>query len=540
MKRVYASAALVALLTGGAFSQTTSTSTSAVFEVADIHPTPSSVTPFMRGGFLSGGRYELHAATLVDLIKTAYGVESESVFGGPSWLDADRFEVLAKAAPRSTEADRRVMLQALLADRFKLVVHKDNKPLDVFALRAGKKVQLKEAAGTGEMECKPPDSAGKGPQPYIVLECRNMSMADFATQFHQMANGYVTHPMVDLTELKGTYDFTIKWTGRGALRAQQNGADADGNPGISFFDAVDKQLGLKLTEEKLSQPAIVVDSVNRAPTPNAPGVTTKIPEAPTEFEAASVKLHPAGDNMRRIQPKPGGRIEVENIPLKMLIGLAWNLDREQDSIIGGPKWIESESFDIVAKTADFKVSAPPDFDTVRLMLRPLLMERFKLVVHKEDQPVPVWTLVVSKRGLKLKEADPASRSGCKPSMGDSGRGSAAVPMISYVCQNTTMAQLVEGIRNVAGGYVDKPAVDATGLTGAYDFTISWTPKGVITGAGKGDKPAEGAPGSDASDPSGGITFFDAIEKQLGLRFEGGQKHAMPVLVIDHVEHLTEN
>ncbi len=96
---------------------------------------------------------------------------------------------------------------------------------------------------------------------------------------------------------------------------------------------------------------------------------------------------------------------------------------------------------------------------------------------------------MSKRGLKLKEADPASRSGCKPSMGESGAGSGAVPMINYVCQNTTMAQLVEGIRNVAGGYVDRPAVDMTGLKGGYDFTISWTPKGVVAGATRSGDPA---------------------------------------------------
>jgi uncharacterized protein (TIGR03435 family) len=278
-------------------------------------------------------------------------------------------------------------------------------------------------------------------------------------------------------------------------------------------------------------PAIVVDSVNETPTENAPGVSKSLPPAPTEFEAASVKPNKSGAQMRRIQPKAGGRIEIENIPLKMLIGLAWDMDREQDRIVGGPKWIDSDAFDIIAKTSEFPQNAPPPFDAVRVMVRSLLIERFKLATHKEEQQVTVWNFVVAKSGVKMKEADAANRPGCKPSMGDPA--SSGAPMINYVCQNTTMAQLVEGIRNVAGGYVDHPAVDMTGLTGAYDFTIKWTPRGALTGDGKAS--AEGA----ASDPSGGISFFDAIEKQLGVKMETGKK-SMPVLVIDHVEQPTEN
>jgi uncharacterized protein (TIGR03435 family) len=110
-------------------------------------------------------------------------------------------------------------------------------------------------------------------------------------------------------------------------------------------------------------------------------------------------------------------------------------------------------------------------------------------------------------------------------------------MINYTCQNTTMEQLAEAMHRVAGGYVDHVAVDMTGLKGAYDFTISWTPKNVIAGGGQAAKPAEPGQNPVASDPSGGITFFDAVDKQLGLRLEKGQKHPMPVLVIDHVEQL---
>ena len=125
-----------------------------------------------------------------------------------------------------------------------------------------------------------------------------------------------------------------------------------------------------------------------------------------------VKLNTSGSQNRRIQPKPGGRIEVENVPLKELIALAWNFEQDQEMIVGAPKWLETDHFDVVAKTANFSMSAPPPFDTVRLMIRSLLQERFKLAVHTEAQPVTVWSLAVAKRGPNLKEADPAGRSGC--------------------------------------------------------------------------------------------------------------------------------
>jgi uncharacterized protein (TIGR03435 family) len=106
------------------------------------------------------------------------------------------------------------------------------------------------------------------------------------------------------------------------------------------------------------------------------------------------------------------------------------------------------------------------------------------------------------------------------------------------CQNTAMAQLAVAMHQIANGYVDHPAVDMTGMKGGYDFSITWTPRGAISSGGQQGKPGE----SDAaSDPSGGTTSFSAVEKQLGLHLEGGQKHLMPVLVIDHIEPLgTDN
>src|SRR5882757_465332 len=99
------------------------------FEVADVHNSPQSTLPIVRGPFTSSDRYELRFATMVDLIRMAYNVDPEKVSGGPSWLEMDRFDVLAKPPAGSTVETRRQMLQALLASRFDLAFHNDSKPM---------------------------------------------------------------------------------------------------------------------------------------------------------------------------------------------------------------------------------------------------------------------------------------------------------------------------------------------------------------------------------------------------------------------------
>src|SRR5262249_5065672 len=120
---------------------------------------------------------------------------------------------------------------------------------------------------------------------------------------------------------------------------------------VSIFDAIDKQLGLNLELSKRVVPVIIVDGVERAPTPNDPEALKNLPEVTTEFEAATIKQNKSGSQTRRIQPKPGGRIEVENAPLKDLISLAWSFEFDGDRIVGLPKWAETDAYDIVGKTA---------------------------------------------------------------------------------------------------------------------------------------------------------------------------------------------
>jgi uncharacterized protein (TIGR03435 family) len=106
MRRLSARIGLSILLSGLAFSQT---APAPGFEVADVHASPAGAQPFMNVGVV-GSRYEIHTATMVDLIGTAYGVDSTAVTGGPAWLEKTRFEIIAKTSARVSDADRLVML----------------------------------------------------------------------------------------------------------------------------------------------------------------------------------------------------------------------------------------------------------------------------------------------------------------------------------------------------------------------------------------------------------------------------------------------
>lgn len=151
--RAFAGMILSSLLCTAAFAQ--STDTAPTFEVADVHVSPHREFAFMDGGFLRGDRYALRQATMLDLIATAYGLDASNVQGGPSWLETDRFDVIAKAPPTTSPAALKLMLRSLLAERFKLVTHTGSAPMPAFVLTVGKgPPKMKQAEDSGEGDCK--------------------------------------------------------------------------------------------------------------------------------------------------------------------------------------------------------------------------------------------------------------------------------------------------------------------------------------------------------------------------------------------------
>jgi uncharacterized protein (TIGR03435 family) len=505
------------------------------FDVADVHVRPhsSNATPYMTGGVLRADRYDLRNATMLGLITTAYGVDADTVLGGPNWLDRDRFDIIAKAPP-STPADTlKLMLQDLLAERFKLVLHKDTKPVPSYALTvASGKPKLKEASAQGDGECQTSQSPVEpGAAPLILTTCHGMTMEAFGEQLHNMAGGYFPNRVADLTGLKGAWDFELKWSPR-ALASQPGG--------ISLYNALEQQLGLKVGLQNVPAPVLVVDSVNQKPTDNPSGVAQNLPSPPpAEFDVADIKLSPP-EATPNVRLQPGGRIDLEGITMKLMIQVAWDIQNDDELIAGGPKWLDSTKYSMIARASAAVTGSGNnmqiDTDDLRLMLQALLKQRFKLVTHFEDRPVNAYTLVADKP--KLQPADPANRTkwinGPAPGAKDPRD---ANPILNrfLTFQNFTMAQFAEDLPRVAGGYIKEPVVDATGLTGAYDFTLSFTGVGRLTGPGGrgGDAAAAGATPM-ASDPTGGLSLFDAVQKQLGVKLEL-RKRPMPVLVIDSVQ-----
>ncbi len=515
----------IALLSCAVFGQ--STDNSSVFESADVHVSPRSTNPTMRGGALRGGRYEVRTATMVDLISVAYGMESDKVVGGPNWLDWDRFDVLAKAPPATTQENLKLMLQSLLADRFKLAVHKDTKLMPAYVLTAGKgKPKMKAAGAADQVGCQGvPQNPAPGAVPYQAIACHSATMAMLADVLRGYGGGtYLADPVVDQTGLAGAWDFELKWTPRNRLA--QAGPD-----GISLFDAVGKQLGLKLEPQKAPLPVLIVDSVNENPTPNEPGVTTKIPPAPpTEFEVANIKPS-APDATGQNGRMQNGRLDLHNFTLKQLIQVAWDLNNNDDMLVGLPKSADATRYDIVAKIATSGPANAQDIDddTLLLMLRGLLAERFGLKAHMEDRPVSAYTMTATKQ-TRVQKADPQNRTNCK-----SGAGTNAMLNRLITCQNINMAQFAVMLQNMASGYVKAPIKDATGLEGFWDLSVNFSGVGLLPGA-RFDPNAT----SGASDPNGSMTLPEAMQKQLGLKLEM-EKHPVPVLVVDHVEEKpTEN
>ncbi len=543
------------------------------FEIADVHVSAlgTGANQAMRGGSMRAGMYQIQSATMVDLIKTAYGVDADKVLGGPSWLELDRYDVFAKGRDPTSADAARLMLQALLADRFKLVLHRDSRPLPGFALTVGKggAPKLKKAAGSGSTGCKwtPQYTDAElgarrqalnqaGDNSVILMTylytCQNMTMAAFAEgmrsmvdaqQYFDTGSSFIPMPgsaaaVVDRTGLSGEWDFNFKYTSRPPLSAAASGIDGEN---ITIVDAIEKQLGLKLEAAKIPTPVIIVDSVNRKPTDNPPDVKAILPPPPpAAFEAATLRLSdPNAPEVRSRGPMPGGRFEVRNFPLNFLITMGWGLG-SNGALKGTPPWLNSIRVDLTAKLPSTEstreIAGVVDMDAFVPALKALLTERFKVAIHTEQQPVPGYALVAAKP--KMRKADPlaltTTRTKCFEGPGADGKDPrVSNPLLSRLvtCQNITMQEFAKQLAGLSGPYLrDQIVVDASGIEGAYDFTVSFSARVPPAQAAIG---AAGQPVPVAPDPDG-LTLFDALEKQLGLKLEKRNIPA-PVVILDHIE-----
>ena len=265
------------------------------------------------------------------------------------------------------------------------------------------------------------------------------------------------------------------------------------------------------------------------------------PQTAASFEVASVKPNQSGELGIRMQIPGSDRFTATNVPVRELIRMAY--DTQDVRLIGGPDWIRSERFDIVAKAEQpfpaWGPAGPPL--PLLLMLRTLLADRFGLVVHQEARELPVYALVMARADRKFGPDLTTSKLDCA-SLARAGRAGPPPGPPSYPAEPTCGMRIAPGqmviggtpisqLASVLSQFVQRVVLDRTQLTGPFDFRLSWTPERVPQGAAP-----PGAPPLPPVDPNG-PSLFAALQEQLGLTLES-TRAPLEVLVIDRVDRPT--
>jgi uncharacterized protein (TIGR03435 family) len=262
--------------------------------------------------------------------------------------------------------------------------------------------------------------------------------------------------------------------------------------------------------------------------------------APQRFEVASVKPNRSGDLPNSIDLPGPRRFTVTNVLLRDIIRFAYNVDNAR--LVGGPAWIGTERFDIIATTGDeiptWTPAGPPAMVLSRL--RTLLAERFNLATHTESRELPVFALVTSRDDKKLGPRASVSTTDCAAMLsGKSGpQPPPSAPGEPPACgMRIGPGQMLLGgvpmsqFASVLAPFAQRVVVDRTGLTGNFNLQLSWTPQG-----GRLGPPPDGAPPLPPVDPNG-ASLFVSIQEQLGLKLEPSRA-PLDVTVIDRVDHPT--
>ncbi len=277
---------------------------------------------------------------------------------------------------------------------------------------------------------------------------------------------------------------------------------ADGNSIVGAWKLEDG------TNVPLTFPRATPETAWAIPQPRA-GMPAMAADAHPAFEVATIKLSVPveGGGANAFFSGQGRHFSAKNATLGDLIRYAYTLVPRQ--IEGEPDWAETTKFDIAGEP---DTAGQPSAQQIREMYQELPADRFKLSFRRVHQQLPVYALKVEKDGRKLsRSGNPDGREYVLANPGPHGGGT-----LTFV--NETMAYLVSTLM----GYVkDRQVVDQTGLTGRYDFSLTFAPDPLAAGAGT-------AP-----------DIFHAVQQQLGLRLEPTTA-PVEMIVVDHVELPTAN
>jgi uncharacterized protein (TIGR03435 family) len=251
-------------------------------------------------------------------------------------------------------------------------------------------------------------------------------------------------------------------------------------------------------------------------------------DADPSFEVATIKPNDSGATRMQGLNIRGRNFTTRASSLEDLISFAYNVQSKQ--IVNGPSWIDSDRYDINAVP---DAEGVPNTEQIRVMIRKLLTDRFKLTFHHEKRDMSAYVLTVGKDGSKLK---PTEIHGNLPGLGFRPvKGG-----LMLMAMNATTDDLTGFLQILV---LDRPVVDHTGLTGRYDLRCTFAPDDSQFGGHppmppKSDAPAPATAPSTASEDSQ-PSLFDAFENQLGLKLSA-EKTSVDVIAIDHVEKPSAN
>jgi uncharacterized protein (TIGR03435 family) len=254
------------------------------------------------------------------------------------------------------------------------------------------------------------------------------------------------------------------------------------------------------------------------------------PPLPT-LEVVSVRANRSNAEAQSMRLQPGGRIVITNSPLRPLILTAYGLLPQQLS--GGPAWIDSDRFDVLAQASENLPPSPPGGPPgpAQLLMQRLLAERFKLATHFEKRELQIYALVVARDDGRLGPGMVPAKADCMALMAAYGRGAAPLPPRSE-CGisggpgrvSARGASLPMFARSVLAAAANQIVEDRTGLIGGYDFDLEFVAEPLAVGSATGVN---------------GASLFTALEEQLGLKLRA-VRAPVDVLIIDRVEQPTEN
>jgi uncharacterized protein (TIGR03435 family) len=507
------------------------------FEAAHVDRNKRVPIPVQSGPAREGDRYVIYAHSMQLLISNAYGVPENQVIGGPPWLEFDRYDIEAKTPAATSDADVKLMLKALLEERFHLSVKNGTfpQPARILSLEKGGS-NLKPSDGKVEAGCKQSFQAPSAPggPPTIIFDCHNQTTVDIAHMLEDQAGWRDKRPVVDRTGLKGGFDFKLSWM------PSMTGPDV-----TPFIQALSSELGLKTENGTAPWAGLLVERVDEEPVPDPPDTAKIMPPRPLpQFDVSVIKPFDPGSLGRGV---PGGQRPNPNeftwngITLRNLIAMAWDLNNTIP-IVNAPASLDTRWYVETKVLRDpprvnGNNPSPINPEQFELMLRALLEDRFHLQAHMEEREGDAYDLVAV--NSKLTPTDPnlplydrARRETCAgappPGTVDPRIKNPALDKVQY-CTSVTMAHLAAQMQAMGA-----PVRDKTGLTGHYNYILSFTSPANLQRNGNVSPANAGGPPS-ASDPNGvAISMQEALQSELGLKLVK-VRALVPVLVIDHVE-----